>query len=177
MDSTLSDLGSIFTNNGISQNKIPDAKIKLDEIKNEFISLKNLISDKIVEKADEIDKTGRLVYTLFFYLLMIFCAAIVVFMLLLCCCSGKLCTELSCFQCFFRVFIHIFWNLMAIVMFILFMGGSLFTISGTLGDDLVNVVSYLISEDNLGANSHTIILLFNNKLINPINKNLLFLSY
>ena len=158
MHNTISDLRSIFTNYGSSQNKIPDAKIKLDEIKNEFISLKNLISDKIVEKADEIDKTGRLVYTLFFYLLMIFCAAIVVFMLLLCCCSGKLCTELSCFQCFFRVFIHIFWNLMAIVMFILFMGGSLFTISGTLGDDLVNVVSYLISEDNLGTNSDTIIL-------------------
>ena len=72
MDNTLSDLGSIFTNYGISLNNIPDAKIKLDEIKNEFISLKYLISDKIIEKADEIDKTGRLVYTLFFYLLMIF---------------------------------------------------------------------------------------------------------
>ena len=55
-------------------------------------------------------------------------------------------------------------------MFILFMGGSLFTISGALGDDLVNVVSYLISEDNLGANSHTIILLFNNKLITIIKE-------
>jgi len=72
MDNTLSDLGSIFTNYGISLHNIPDAKIKLDEIKNEFISLKYLISDKIIEKADEIDKTGRLVYTLFFYLLMIF---------------------------------------------------------------------------------------------------------
>ena len=47
---------------------------------------------------------------------------------------------------------------MALVMFILFMGGSLFTITGTLGNDLVNVVSYLISEDNLGTNSDTIIL-------------------
>ena len=67
MDNTLSNLSSIFNNYDISQNKIPDAKIKLDEIKTEFISLKNLISDKIVEKADEIDKTGRLVYTLFFF--------------------------------------------------------------------------------------------------------------
>ena len=48
---------------------------------------------------------------------------------------------------------------MAIVMFILFMGGSLFTISGALGDDLVNVVSYLISEGNLGANSHKLVLI------------------
>ena len=31
MDNTLSDLGSIFTNYGISQNNIPDAKIKLEK--------------------------------------------------------------------------------------------------------------------------------------------------
>ena len=154
MSETITNLNSVFSNG----NNILTVNQKLDEIKEEFMSLKNLISDKIVEKADEIDKTGRLVYTLFFYLLMIFCAAIVVFMLLLCCCSGKVCTDLSCFQCFFKIFIHIFWNLMAIVMFVLFMGGSLFTISGTIGDDLVNVVSYLISEDNLGTNSDTIIL-------------------
>jgi hypothetical protein len=38
------------------------------------------------------------------------------------------------------------------------MGGSIFTISGTTGGDLVKVVSYLISEDNLGADKNTIIL-------------------
>ena len=54
MDNTLSELGSIFINYGIRQNNIPDAKIKLDEIKNEFISLKYLISDKIIEKAYQI---------------------------------------------------------------------------------------------------------------------------
>ena len=43
-------------------------------------------------------------------------------------------------------------------MFILFMGGCLFTITGTMGDDLVNVVSYLTSEDNLGPDKDTIIL-------------------
>ena len=43
-------------------------------------------------------------------------------------------------------------------MFVLFMGGSMFTISGTKGGDLVKVVSYLISEDNLGPSKDTIIL-------------------
>ena len=43
-------------------------------------------------------------------------------------------------------------------MFLLFMGGSWFTISGVLGDDLVNVISYIISEDNLGQDKDTIIL-------------------
>jgi len=46
---------------------------------------------------------------------------------------------------------------MAFIMIILFMGGFLFTVSGTLGDDLVNVVSYLTSKDNLEGDD-TIIL-------------------
>jgi len=43
-------------------------------------------------------------------------------------------------------------------MIILFMGGSWFTIAGVLGDDLVNVISFIISEDNLGPDKDTIIL-------------------
>ena len=147
---------AIFAGNSLTD--FETSMNKMIEIKSEFNSLKTLISDKIVERADDIDKYGNLVYTLFFTLLMIFCAAIIVFMLLLCCCSGELCTNLSCCQCFCKFFLHFFWNLMAFIMFILFMGGSLFTISGTVGDDLVNVVSYLTSEDNLGPDKDTIIL-------------------
>ena len=131
---------------------------KIKELKNEFLSLKELIADEIIEKADKIDKTGKIVYTLFFIFLMVLCAAIVVFMLLLCCCSGELCTNLSCCQCFCKFFLHFFWNLMAFIMFVLFMGGSIFTISGTTGGDLVKVVSYLISKDNLEPDKDTIIL-------------------
>ena len=130
----------------------------IKELKNEFLSLKELIADEIIEKADKIDKTGKIVYTLFFIFLMVLCAAIVVFMLLLCCCSGELCTNLSCCQCFCKFFLHFFWNLMAFIMFVLFMGGSIFTISGTTGGDLVKVVSYLISKDNLEPDKDTIIL-------------------
>ena len=130
---------------------------KMEEIKTEFNSLKQLISDQIIEKADDIDKKGKLVYTLFFTFLMIFCAAIIVFMFLLCLCSGELCTNLTCCQCFCKFFLHFFWNLFALIMFVLFMGGCLFTISGTLGDDLVNVISYLTSKDNLEGDD-TIIL-------------------
>ena len=130
---------------------------KIGELKTEFNSLKQLISDQIIEKADDIDKKGKLVYTLFFTFLMIFCAAIIVFMFLLCLCSGELCTNLTCCQCFCKFFLHFFWNLFALIMFVLFMGGCLFTISGTLGDDLVNVISYLTSKDNLEGDD-TIIL-------------------
>ena len=47
---------------------------------------------------------------------------------------------------------------MALIMFILFMGGSLFTITGVLGNDLVNVISFIISKDNLDPDKDTIIL-------------------
>ena len=155
---TLTDTSFTTIFNGNAYTDFQTGISKMGEIKKEFLSLKTLISDQILEKADDIDRIGNLVYTLFFTFLMIFCGAITIFMLLLCCCSGELCTNLSCFQCFCKFFLHFFWNLMALVMFILFMGGSLFTITGTLGNDLVNVVSYLISEDNLGTNADTIIL-------------------
>ena len=139
-------------------NKFDEGIEKIQRLKKDFLSLKKLIADEIMDKADDVDKKGKLVYTLFFIFLMILCAAIVVFMLLLCCCSGELCTNLSCCQCFCKFFLHFFWNLMAFIMFILFMGGSMFTISGTTGGDLVKVVSYLVSEDNLGQGKDTIIL-------------------
>ena len=139
-------------------NKFDEGIEKIQQLKKDFLSLKKLIADEIIDKADDVDKKGKLVYTLFFIFLMILCAAIVVFMLLLCCCSGELCTNLSCCQCFCKFFLHFFWNLMAFIMFILFMGGSMFTISGTTGGDLVKVVSYLVSEDNLGQGKDTIIL-------------------
>ena len=147
---------NIFSGN--SDSDFDTAKSKMAEIKKEFISLKNLISDEIVKKADDVDRIGNIVYTLFFTLLIMLCAAIIVFMLLLCCCSGELCTNLSCCQCFCKFFLHFFWNLMAFIMFVLFMGGSIFTISGTTGGDLVKVVSYLISKDNLEPDKDTIIL-------------------
>ena len=152
-----SSFNNIFNGNSIT-NDFDVGIEKMGEIKNEFSSLKELISDQIVDKADDIDKYGNLVYTLFFSILIILCASIVVFMLLLCCCSGELCTNCSCCQCFCKFFLHFFWNLMALIMFVLFMGGSLFTISGTTGGDLVTVVSYLTSENNLGQDKDTIIL-------------------
>ena len=157
MTNTIESFSTILNGVEITQS-LTNAQTRLEEIKTEFKTLENLFSDYIFKHADDVDKKGRVIYTLFFSLLIILCAAIIVFMLLLCCCSGKVCTNLTCFQCFFKYFLHIFWNIMALIMFILFMGGSWFTIAGTIGGDLVNVISFLISKDNLGENKDTIIL-------------------
>ena len=139
-------------------NSLTNANTALDSIKTEFETLEYLLSDYIKENADSIDKKGKIIYALFFSLLVIFSVAITVLMLLLCCCSGKVCTNLTCFQCFFKYFLHVFWNVMALIMFLLFMGGSLFTMAGRIGEDLVGAISFLISKDNLDADKNTIIL-------------------
>ena len=157
MDETITNFGPILSDSSITTS-LSSAKTKLGEIKEEFKILKNLVADYILEKADKIDKTGHVIYALFFSLLVIFCVAIIVFMLLLCCCSGEVCTNLTCFQYFFKYILHIFWNIMALFMLILFFGGSWFTLAGVVGNDLAGVISFLISEDNLGADKDTIIL-------------------
>ena len=157
MTNTIESFSTILNRVETTQS-LTNAQTRLEEIKTEFKSLENLFSDYIFKHADDIDKKGRVIYALFFSLLIILCAAIIVFMLLLCCCSGKVCTNLTCFQCFFKYFLHVFWNIMALIMFILFMGGSWFTLAGTIGGDLVNVISFLISKDNLGEDKDTIIL-------------------
>ena len=158
MTNTIDDsFSTILSDNDIIQS-ITEANNNLENIKNEFKILQDLTSDYIIKKADDVDKIGRVVYDLFFSILVIFCGTVAVFMLFLCCCSGKICTNLSFFQCIFKYFLHVFWNIMALIMFILFMGGSMFTISGALGNDLVGVISFLISEDNLGQDKDTIIL-------------------
>ena len=114
MDETITNFGPILSDTSITTS-LSSAKTKLGEIKDEFKILKNLVADYILEKADKIDKTGHVIYALFFSLLVIFCVAIIVFMLLLCCCSGEVCTNLTCFQYFFKYILHIFWNIMALL--------------------------------------------------------------
>ena len=81
-------------------------------------------------------------------------------MLLLCFCSGKKCSTCCCFKCAFRILLHVLWNVLAFLMFLTFLIGFLFTLIGTIGKDFVQVLSFIISEENLGKeNQDEIILL------------------
>ena len=81
-------------------------------------------------------------------------------MLLLCFCSGKKCSTCCCFKCAFRILLHVLWNVLAFLMFLTFLIGFLFTLIGTIEKDFVQVLSFIISEENLGkTNQDEIILL------------------
>ena len=140
------------------QSGFTTSKTKLTEIKKSFKTIKETIAGNIVKKADNLDKNGRLAFKLIYSFLIIMDAGIATLMLLLCFCSGKICTCCSCTRCFCKFFIHILWNFMALFMICLFLIGSLFTLFGKIGEDMMSVFAYLVSEENLGPESDTILL-------------------
>lgn len=145
------------TDNSISQS-LTRSKQSIKEIKESFDDIKIKVAGNIIKYGDDIDKNGKLIFKILYSVLIFMDAGVAAFMLLLCFCSGSICSCCSCARCFCKFFIHILWNIMAIFMIALFMFGSIFTISGQVGNDMISVVSYLVSKDNLGENSDTILL-------------------
>ena len=134
------------------------SKKSIEEIKESFDDIKIKVAGNIIKYGDDIDKNGKLIFKILYSVLIFMDAGVAAFMLLLCFCSGSICSCCSCARCFCKFFIHILWNIMAIFMIVLFIFGSIFTISGQVGNDMISVVSYLVGKDNLGENSDTILL-------------------
>ena len=111
----------------------------------------------IVDNSETIDNYGKLGFKIVFGVLALINIAIAVFMLLLCFCSGKCCTKCCCCRCICKLFTHLLWNILAILMIIVFLVGSLFSIIGKIGEDGMNVISYIVSEDNIGEGGDNIL--------------------
>lgn len=63
----------------------------------------------------------------------------------------------KCVNCLLKSLIHIFWNILAIITFVTLLLGSIFTLIGTAGKDLISVVNFLVSDENLNS-EHTVLL-------------------
>ena len=134
------------------------SKKSIKEIKESFDEIKLIIAGNIIKYGDDTDTYGRLTFKLLYSILIIMDAGIAAFMLLLCFCSGRLCDNCCCCaKCFCKFFIHILWNLMAVCMVALFLVGSLFTLFGKMGEDMISVFAYLVSEENLVQTNETIL--------------------
>ena len=124
------------------EGSIGDIEVTMNEVKDQ-------ISGAIFDYGNIIEEYGKLGFKIVFSVLMVFDIAIAAFMTLLlffslscnkCCC---------CCRCLFKSLIHILWNVLALLAFLTLLLGSLFTLIGTVGKDLVSVVSYLVSDENL----------------------------
>ena len=127
-------------------------------IKTSFNNIKEKLLGKIIKYGDDLDTYGRFTFQLLFTLLILMDAGIAAFLLLLCFCSGKLCNCCCCARCFCKFFIHILWNCLALFMCALFLIGSIFILFSKVGEDMMSVISFLVSEENLDANNNDAII-------------------
>ena len=122
----------------------------MDELKGTFNDIKGSISDIIVDYSGTIDDNGKLGIKIVFGALALIDAVMAAFMLLLCFCSGKCCNKCCCCRCIYKLSIHILWNLLALLMIIVLLVGALFAFIGKVGSDVMSILSYSLSEDNIG---------------------------
>ncbi|MBR4260967.1 MAG: hypothetical protein IKQ33_03325, partial [Clostridia bacterium] len=154
---TKNSFNTIFTGTTVTDS-LTNSKKSMKGIEESFDDIKVKVAGNIIKHGDDIDKNGKLIFKILYSVLIFMDAGVAAFMLLLCFCSGDICSCCSCARCFCKFFIHILWNIMAFFMVALFMFGSLFALSGKIGNDMTSVVSYLVSKENLGQNSETILL-------------------
>ena len=128
---------------------INEIKDSIDEIGKSINEVKDSMSDTIVKYSDYIDEKGKFGFKVFFGALVCIVVVIAVLMILLVFCSGKLCNKCCFFRCGFKLLIHLFWNILALLMIFTFFIGFIFTFIGTLGKDLTFVVNYFIGAENM----------------------------
>ena len=148
-----------LTGEGGVSDTFDKAKGPIEEIKGSINNVKDQISDIIINYSDTIDEYGKLGFKIVFSVLTVFVAAIAAIMLVLCFCSGKKCSSCCLFRCGFRIILHILWNILALLMILTFLIGTIFLLVGTIGGDLVSVVSYVVSSENLSKGEGEVALL------------------
>ena len=120
----------------------------INNIKTSFDGVKDQISGIIIEYSDTIDEYGKLAFKVIFSVLMIIDLAIAGFITLLFFCSFQACQN-CCIRCILKSFLHILWNILALLTFFTLLFGFILTLFGTVGKDLISVVEFLVSDKNL----------------------------
>lgn len=134
------------------------ASTQFEDIKNSIDSIKGEISDVIINNSETIEDYGKLGFKIVFSVLTVIDVAIAALMFLFCFCSGKPCSSCCFIRCGLKIVLHILWNIMALLMILTFLIGTIFTLVGTIGKDLMSAVSFIVGEENLGKGEEAILL-------------------
>jgi len=120
----------------------------IDDIRKSFDEVKSQISGIIIDYSDTIDEYGKLGFKIVFSALLIIDLGIAAFITLLFFCSFQTCQN-CCIRCILKSFLHILWNVLALLTIFTLLFGFILTLFGTVGKDLISVVEYLVSDKNL----------------------------
>jgi hypothetical protein len=149
LTNAISNFNTILGTDSQVVSSLNEVKSVVESIGSSINEVKTSVSDAVVEYSDYIDEYGKLGFKVFFSALVCIDAVIAAFMILLGFCSGKICNQCCFFRCGFKILIHLFWNILALLMIVTFFISFIFTLIGTLGKDLTFVMNFFISEDNL----------------------------
>ena len=133
------------------QNSLTEAEGTLGDIREPFDDVNGKIGGKVSDYADKVDKYGKLVVKLIFSVLMVMNIALAVLMALIGLFSMKPCVDCCFCRCIFKSCTHTLWNVLALMMILAFIIGSILGLLGRIGDDVMSLFSFIFSEDNFNA--------------------------
>ena len=119
----------------------------------EFIGLgieeiKDEIGKEILKYSKKIDKYGKIILKLIFSVLLIIAITLETFFILLLIFASRKCNcpKLASFM---KILIHLFWNILAFLVILIFISGGAICLIGKLAKDIFETFSFVISSRNL----------------------------
>ena len=128
---------------------IEDSRTGVNDMKEPINDLKDKISDPLIDYQNLINDYGKKYCRLVFLVLSGFCAVICGLLLFfkICNCVGKI----------IKLIIHILWNILAIFTIVCFLIGGIIGLFGKIGKDLVDVMAFVTSDENLNSENPILI--------------------
>ena len=145
-------------NIGGIQDSLGDGVEKLDELTGPFSDANEQIGEIFSDTSESIDKYGKMGVKIVFGVLMVMNLALAILLLLICLFSGKSCTSCCFCRCIFKLCTHILWNILALIMILSFIVGSLISLVGRIGGDAMSLVSFIMSKENFNDNENALLL-------------------
>ena len=149
---------------------LKDGTDNLDKITKPFKDANDEIGDILNDYSGSIDKYGKLSVTIVFSVLMVMNIALGVLIILIYLFSSQTCADCCCIRCLFKSCTHVLWNVLALMLILSFLIGSLLGLIGTVGGDAMSLVSYIMSEKNFNSEKPLIINKIKGKAKNYIQR-------
>ena len=128
-------------------------KTNLDKLTKPFTDAEKEFGTLLGDYSGHIDKYGKMSVTIVFSVLMVINIALAVLMLLIYFFSSKACAGCCCMRCLFKFCTHILWNVLSLMIILSFIIGAILGLVGTIGGDMMSLVSYIMSEENFNSNT------------------------
>ena len=134
-------------------NSLNSGKTNLDKLTKPFTDAEKEFGTLLGDYSGHIDKYGKMSVTIVFSVLMVINIALAVLMLLIYFFSSKACAGCCCMRCLFKFCTHILWNVLSLMIILSFIIGAILGLVGTIGGDMMSLVSYIMSEENFNSNT------------------------